>query len=259
MDESISTRVFEHLEHINLLRLIGSFSTVNLDRLVNLEKLVLGGVLQDDFNFSLLKSLSNNLKELSCYLKINNDQMIKLFDGHIFPYLKLSIRSSEITKLEKKIFEGFPMLQTLKIANNEELLSIDNDAFESLNNLVDLQLKNNYIEKIDHRTFSAALIQLQTLDLRSNKIECIEENIFSNLKNLTHLDLSYNLFSTLNPQSFYGLGNLEILDLSDNNLTDFDMGILDNLGKIELIFLYSNSISNKDEVRKKVKDINIYI
>ena len=259
MDEINSTRIFEQLSSIKLLRMKGCLSNFNLDSLVNLEKLSLSGEINDDFNFGLLENLSNHLQELSIDLKIDDYQISKLLDGHNFPcFLTLNLKSSKITKLEKKLFQGFPMLQTLNITYNEKFRSIEYDSFSCLTNLVHFHLNNNCIEKLDNRTFST-LIHLEILNLSNNKIESIGENTFSNLKNLTFLDLSNNLLSTLNPQLFFGLGNLETLDLSHNKLTDFDMRILDNLGKLKIIYLYSNSISNQNAIREKFKGSKIYV
>ena len=259
MNEINSTRIFEQLSNINLLQLKGCFSNLNLDSLVNLEILSLSGEINDDFNFGLFENLSNHLQELSIDLKIDNYQISQLFNGHIFPYVKsLTIHSSTITKLEKKLFQGFPILQALNFDYNKELLKIDNDAFSSLSNLIYLKLNSNCIKKLDQINFSP-LINLEILSLKDNQIESLEENIFSNLKNLKELDLSYNRLSTLKPQSFCGLENLEKLNLSDNKLTDFDMRILVNIGKIERIQLEFTYIRNKDEFRKRFKDLNICV
>ena len=250
INESLmSTRIFEDVSYIEELNIHGTFSNLNLNILDNLNCLTLSGQINSkDFNLSL----SNNLQELMIGLSnIGNEQITKLFDGQIFPNLKslkisLKIYSNLITKLEKKMFEGFPMLKIFSISDNEELRIIDYDAFSSLTNLVDLQLIGNSIEKIDHRTFSA-LTKLETLDLNRNQIECIEENTFSNLKNLTKLNLGNNLLSTLKPKSFYGLRNLKQLNLYHNKLSDFDLRIMDNFEKIEIIDLYSNHIQ-KDNI-----------
>ena len=216
-------------------------------------------------------SLSKNLQELSIrLLNISNDQITRLFEGHIFPYVvKLEINGeiydhsypTKITRLEKKMFNGFPTLQTLSVNYNKFLRKIDSDAFSSLNRLVHLNLKRNFIEKLDERSFSA-LSQLETLDLSENEIECLQENLFSNLKNLSKLDLSANrLSSTLNPKSFYGLRNLKELNLSCNKLAHFDMRILDNFEKIKRIYhLFTDIQSDKIEILEalKIKDIEIF-
>ena len=71
--------------------------------------------------------------------------------------VKFEIKSIKITKLEKKLFDRFPMLQSLIIAYNKELRLIDNGTFSSLTNLVYLNLYNNRIEAIKQRQFSGLI------------------------------------------------------------------------------------------------------
>ena len=240
-ESEMSSRIFEDVSYINVLYLNGTFSNLNLDRLDNLERLHLCGKINiNDFNLNL----SANLHHLSIrLLNIGNEQITKLFDGHKFPYLETleiidnpfnKTESNKITKLERKMFEGFPKLKLLNISYNQELRIIDYDAFSSLTNLVDLQLIGNSIEKIDNRTF-LALSKLESLNLSDNIIESLEETMFSNLKNLIKLELNGNPLTQLNPQSFFGLGNLKELDLAYNKLNVFELFILDNIDKIEKI------------------------
>ena len=260
VNDNMLTNIFKYLSNIDSLFLDGYFSNFNLDCLVNLEKLSLSGSIRNDFNFSLFKNLCDQLQELSINLNFNDWQIIKLFDGHIFTNLQaLKIKSSLMTRLEKKMFQGFPMLQTLIIAYNEKLGEIDSDAFSSLRNLVHLQLNNNSIKKIDHRTFSA--LDLETLDLSENLIESIDANTFSNLKSLKKLDLSSNRqLSILHHQSLLGLENLTKLNLTHNNLSVFDIRILD-IGKIKEINICINNLSSdqKTEILKAAKDIKIFL
>ena len=287
MDESNSTRIFEHVSNIRLLEINGCFSNLNLDSLVNLENLTLNGEIKEGFNYDLFKNFCDNLQKLYTYLKFDDDEITKLFDSYNFPrLLGLNIRESKITKLEKKFFQRFPMLHTFNFAHNCELKIIENDAFSSLSNLVHLKLNDNLIEKID-RTHFSSLINLEILNLKDNKIKSLEENIFSeltklknlnlannriesigentfsNLNNLTELDLSYNRLSELNPRSFFGLGNLKTLHLRNylrnNKMNYFDLRIFDYIGKIERIALSFNSISNKDKILEKCKHSNIEI
>jgi hypothetical protein len=142
IDESVmSTKIFEDVSYINLLYLTGTFSNLNLDKLDNLERLHLCGKINiNDFNLNL----SDNLHHLSIrLLNIGNEQITKLFDGHKFPYLETleivdnpfnKTESNKITKLERKMFEGFPSLKMLNISYNQELRTIDYDAFSSLSN-----------------------------------------------------------------------------------------------------------------------------
>ena len=188
-----------------------NFSDVNLNKLINLEKLSISGKIGHDFNFRLFKKVCKHLKELSISLEnIAKEEITELFYGLNFPYLdKLTIKKSQLSKLKKKFFNGFPKLQTLSINNNEELWRIDDNTFSSLKDLVHLDLSSNLIESINKRQFSK-LTNLETLVLSKNRIECIEKNAFLKLKNLKKFELSGNSLSMLNPQLFIGLKKLDL-------------------------------------------------
>ena len=51
IDENIVTVLCEQLPYIQDLRLKGNFSFFNLDNLVNLKKLTLTGIIDENFNF----------------------------------------------------------------------------------------------------------------------------------------------------------------------------------------------------------------
>ena len=259
LNKSISTRLFGNLSSIRELEINGElFSDINLDDLVNLGKLSIYGKIDDEFNLELFKIICNHLQELSIsFCNISNEQIAELFYGYNFPYLvKLDINHcKKITTLEKEVFEGFPMLQSLSITSNEELREIDNDAFSSLTNLVDLNLSCNCIVSINEKHFSE-LINLKTLDLKSNRMELIEGNAFSNLKNLVNLDLRSNRLLTVNPQLFLGLINLKYLDLSFNRLRYFELSIFDYICNINHIKLTPNYMCNLDEISTFIKSAN---
>ena len=293
MEESLPTKIFEHVSTIKSLYLngsfSGSFSNLKLDSLVNLDKLLLHGLLEEDFNYDLFENLCTQLRILTLgFSDCDIEQFVKIFNGHVFSSLiVLKIEFSFMTKLdEKKMFQGFPMLNTLNICLNETLQIITNDVFSSLTNLVHLKLESNSIEKLDQTSFSS-LVNLESLSLRRNDIEFIGENVFSNLKNLKRLDLSQNSISTLypqsfngldklitlklnccnlekiNPEAFMGLRNLIYLNLNFNRLSDFDLRILDHLSRIKNIYLFGNAIRNKirnkEKILKVCKDLNIHV
>ena len=236
LNENISRQIFENLPNIKELELNGGFSEIYLDDLVNLEKLsISGNLIGKNFNFALFETLCDHLKELSIHIRYINDKDIsKLFYGYSFPNLvKLDIKFSQITKLEKELFESFPMLQSLIITNNSKLRNINSDSFSGLTNLVNLDLSWNRIAAINQRHFSA-LANLETLDLSKNRIICIEDNSFSNLKNLKKLELSSNNLPKLNPKLFANLENLENLNLY---LREFDGSIFRYISNIKKIAL----------------------
>jgi Leucine-rich repeat (LRR) protein len=170
-----------------------------------------------------------------------------------------------LTKLEKKLFDGFPMLQTLNINYNTKLLEIDRDAFSNLKQLTSLDLSNNFynssykintIDSLDQMHFSA-FINLKYFNLSHNDLKSIDENLFSNLPNLRVLNLSRNQLTVLDPKSFRSLKNLIWLNLDDNQLVQFDLCILDYIKEIKEISALENPIINKEEILARFKESKI--
>ena len=112
-----SIKLFEICPNIEDLFLYGNFSNINLDCFIHLKKLSLYGEMLDGFNFELFANICNQLEELEISFNNMNDESIaKLLYGHNFPNISyLSISYSKITRLEKKLFEGFPIFQSLSL------------------------------------------------------------------------------------------------------------------------------------------------
>ena len=241
-----SSELYEYLPNIETLALHGYFSNLNFDNLINLRKLHLFCYFLDDFNFdSLFKSICNQLEEIVIVCtNINDTFLAKLFYSHNFPYLhKLIISKTMITKLEKKFFDRFPMLQTFSAYENKQLAKIDDNAFSQLKHLTDLYLHDNCIESIDKSHFSADLTKLKILHLDGNPFKHIREDAFSDLINLQSLSLNNAQLTSLSPKFLVGLNNLKSLSLNNNKLVDFDVvhGILDHLKQIKEIDISGNS------------------
>ena len=145
MNESMTMNLFYHLPNIENLALNGKMSNFNLDSLVNLRYLKLKGTIYKDFNFDLLKNICNHLQTLEiCIKNLDNEGIAKLLYGHHFPNLTdLTIYGNKMTRLEKKLFDGFPILQLLFISTCKNLGIIDPDSFSNLKNLTYLDLTNN--------------------------------------------------------------------------------------------------------------------
>ena len=245
---------------IEKLNLYGIFSYFNLDNFVDLNTLSLKGKIKvNEFNFDLFKNLCSQLKKLTIrFDNIDDEKLYKMFDGLKFQnlsYLKLDF--TLITKLEKKLFDGFSNLKSLKIDVSEKLKIIDHDAFSDLKQLRELHFCHIFcIESVKKQQFSE-LNNLETLVLEFNRIKIIEDDTFSNLNKLSKLKLNDNNIEKLNPKSFAGLRNLKELYLSSNKLEEFDHEILCNMNKIEKIDLRENTIMNKDNILSVFKDSNI--
>ena len=170
INNEMLTKLFEMCSNIDELYLTGDFSNISFDRFVNLKRLKLCGNLLDDFNFDVFKTIRFQLEELSIkFQNIDDESIGKLLCGHNFSnLLSFKVSYSKITRLEKKLFDGFPMLQRLKVSHNQELKTIDIDAFANLKNLKYLHLKKNQLSELDPELFSG-LVSFEKLYLASDE------------------------------------------------------------------------------------------
>ena len=174
--------------NIEKLDLFGIFSYFNLDNFFCLNTLSLEGKIEtNEFNFDLFKNICSQLKSLKIrFDNIGEEILYKMFDGLHFQNLShLKMDFTIITKLEKKLFDGFSNLNSLIIYVSEMLKIIDHDAFSDLKQLRELHLSHIFcIESVKNQQFSE-LNNLETLVLECNRIKIIEDDTFSDLNNLT--------------------------------------------------------------------------
>lgn len=228
LGNAINSRVldkfFYNSPNIECLNLVGDFSYLNFDNLVRLKTLILNGKIKKikKFNFNLFKKLCSQLTYLDISLdQIDDSNIEKLFYGRHFPNLTdLRLKSTKITKLEKKLFDGLSNLVSLQLPFNKLLKSVDHDAFSNLKQLRNLDLSFNCIDSLEKEHFSE-LVNLETLQLNRNGIKTINNNMFSDLNKLNNIDLSYNKIENVNQKSFAGLQNLKI-DLAGNRINNKD-------------------------------------
>ena len=186
------SEIFPNIEEL-FLSSFKQFTYINLDSFVKLKNLSLYGNLSNDFNLDLFANISNRLEELCIQLNnIDDESMSKLLFRHFFPNLSnLNISNSNITRLEKKLFEGFPMLQSLKIFRNRGIKTIDKEAFSNLKNLTNLDLSLNSLSELDPDLFSC-LVNLEYLDLEHNKLRHFDLKSMDYIVNIREIDLSHN-------------------------------------------------------------------
>lgn len=252
----IQAKLFDYLPNIERLSLDGIFGDLNLENLYSLKILSLSGTLNDNFNFDLFKNICNQLEALDIRYDLSNETMFKLLNDHIFTNLtSLKIEDSKITRIEKKLFEGFPILENLRIYYNSEIKIIDRDSFSGLKKLVHLSMRSNGTETIEQENLFG-LENLQEFFLTFDRIS-YKAVTFSSLKNLRKLCFYRIYFKNLNPEMFFDLGNLKELELIDCGLIYFDLCILANIPLIEKIDLRLNRITNKEEILNRFRDSKI--
>lgn len=117
-------QLFEICPNIEELYLGGEFSSINLDNFVNLKKLKLSGNLLIDFNFDLFENISTQLEHLFIeFSNMNNKRIGKLLCRHNFRNLsQLTVSKSKVSRFEKNLFDGFPIIQSLNVIFNRKLI-----------------------------------------------------------------------------------------------------------------------------------------
>lgn len=157
---------------------------------------------------SNLISSNNNLIEFkSLWQQLNNLK-------------QLHLRNNGIQKLNRQLFQLFPQLSELNLAqNNIEL--IDMDTFFDIVSLTHLNLERNKLRRIN-RLILNSLSNLKVLNLKENLLESLDDFSFKQMKYLQHLDLTRNKLTHLNQNTFDGMQNLKELLLSYNPFKRID-------------------------------------
>lgn len=137
INSDIQVKFFDQSPNVKKLTLTGNLSNIIFDNLYRLQEISLNGFLDQDFNYDLLKNLSNQLTHFSINsTDVDNKTISELFFSYNFPNLtKLCIMNTKITKIEKEFLGRFQSLEHLILFDNEQLQKIDYDCFSNLKHL----------------------------------------------------------------------------------------------------------------------------
>lgn len=175
IDENI-THIFDQMQYIEELSLHANLNYFNLDNLVNLSRLCIGGNLCNDFNFELFKNLSKQLEQLTFFFyKIDYEIFVKMLNGHNFlNLLTLNIDGCNMRRIEKKFIDQFPNLVKFTVTNCS-IETIEDNAFSNLKDLYLIDLSDNLLERIYKRCFSGS--RQKKVILLQNDIKFIEDGL----------------------------------------------------------------------------------
>ena len=199
------TKLFEIFPNIEELSLDGYFSNIDFTSFVDIKKLSISGSILKDFNFALFTNICNQLEYLKIgFNNIDDENISKLLNGHTFPkVLSLNISSSKITRLEKKLFDGFPLLQSLTANNNKDLTTINKNAFSNLKYLKRLLLSSNdQLSELDPEIFSC-LGNLEKLDLGYNKLTRFDIKIMNYIVKIKEINLANNKIENISELTYF--------------------------------------------------------
>lgn len=161
-----------------------------------------------------------------------------------------------------KLFENFPILQSLDISNSY-IEDISRNSFMSADNLLYLNMSLNRIKTLGPSAFAGAM-KILKIELAANEISDISPNAFNNLEdmgklvlsrnfikhldksvfsenvNLNNIHLDNNLIEEIHPELFSYCNDLRIVDLSNNLLVNFDPNTFKSHYVLEDLYLSKN-------------------
>ncbi len=172
-----------------------------------------------------------------------------------------------LTSLQTNDFAGLSNLQTLRIRNSPDLITLPSGLLNNLTNLQDLMVDNFSVSALPSGLLDD-LHKLQTLQLSSNadlttvpsglfnnltnltrlnlsntpQLASLPSGIFDNLAKLTRLDLETGQLTSLTNGLFNNLTNLTWLDVSGHRLASLPSGAFDNLAKLAILSLNNNRL-----------------
>ena len=149
---------------------------------------------------------------------------------------------------------NLPLLQILRLNNNEFKGSIHSDIFKYIVPLKIFEIESNYINGTIPSTFGTQ-INLEIFRISNNNISGFLPQNIANYFSLKILMASHNKLKGALPSSFDALkSNLEVLILSHNNFKQEFPSILTEFHKLQILALDNNefygNVSNLKTLRK---------
>uniref|UniRef100_A0A3B3ZUT8 LRRCT domain-containing protein n=1 Tax=Periophthalmus magnuspinnatus TaxID=409849 RepID=A0A3B3ZUT8_9GOBI len=173
---------------------------------------------------------------------LQNNRITELRVGSFgFGTQVLWLFSNNITWIEAGAFSELRDLEELDLGDNPSLHRLEGGAFRGLEKLQSLHMHRCKLTALPHDIFHK-LYSLQFLYLQ-NHLHFLQDDIFSDLINLSQLFIHGNRIRTLSENVFRGLVNLDRLLLHDNRIRQVNRRAFRDLGRLTMLFLFNNSLA----------------
>uniref|UniRef100_A0A672H317 Reticulon 4 receptor-like 2 a n=1 Tax=Salarias fasciatus TaxID=181472 RepID=A0A672H317_SALFA len=166
---------------------------------------------------------------------LQNNRITELRVGSFgFGTQVLWLFSNNITWIEAGAFSELRDLEELDLGDNPNLHRLEGGAFRGLEKLQSLHMHRCRL------TLDTHIIEKKS---NTNNLHFLQDDIFSDLINLSQLFLHGNRIRTLSENVFRGLVNLDRLLLHDNRIRQVNRRAFRDLGRLTMLFLFNNSLA----------------
>ncbi|XP_022593991.1 toll-like receptor 3 isoform X4 [Seriola dumerili] len=195
-----------------------------------------------------LNATPQNLPRNITSLDMSHNRLVGISPESLSPYnglLHLDVSYNSITKLDVRLCQTLPQLQTLIIEHNEVHL-LKKDDLSHCTSLTRLNMASNRL-KLQGEPFSS-LKNLQFLDVSTNKLPSAKLSSQPQLPSLVNLNLAFNDFSTLEKDDFSFLNHspfLRVLNLSTLPLKKLEPGCLDPISGLHTLIMDGSNMDSQ--------------
>lgn len=197
-----------------------------------------------DCSHMSLSEIPQNLPHNISSLDVSHNRLVCISHEWLSPYpelVHLDASFNSISKLDEKMCQMLPLLQTLNIEKNE-VSKLKTEDLSHCVNLVWLNMAGNRL-KLKGEPFEG-LKNLKYLDISNNDLKSVQLSLKPQLPSLTHLTLGHNDINILKTGDFNFLSqsSLQFLNLSAVPLSSVEPGSFKSISSIRILVLDGSKI-----------------
>ncbi|XP_033827634.1 toll-like receptor 3 isoform X2 [Periophthalmus magnuspinnatus] len=196
-----------------------------------------------DCSHMSLNEIPQNLSHNISSLDISHNRIVRIAHQCLKPYpelVRLDASFNSISKLDEKMCQVLPFLQTLNLEKNQ--LDPKTQDLSQCRNLVWLNVASNRL-KLQQEPF-AGLQNLKYLDISNNNLKSAALSMKPHVLSLKYLGLNHNNINILKTDDFNFLkqSSLLVLNFSSVPLTTVEPGSFKNIASLRTLVLDGSKI-----------------